>query len=186
MTSSIPVTDALFHRLAIISIDYSAAGREDEASAIDEAIERLKAKEEASPADAREILASVLPADKREMLLRGSPASYVGGITAGQALKAIEHALAITSPADEVERQDVMIGEFIARWEDAADGVMMDADTAQELARAFSRLRSQPSSKAIMGEIDKDPEITTDAAVRVYAAIKRAALSTNKGMRDDR
>lgn len=35
---------------------------------------------------------------------------------------------------------DVLIGEFIARWDDAADGVMMDADTAQALAREFKRL----------------------------------------------
>lgn len=35
-----------------------------------------------------------------------------------------------------------MIGEFIARWEEAADGVTMDADTAQVLAREFARMRS--------------------------------------------
>jgi hypothetical protein len=36
---------------------------------------------------------------------------------------------------------DVMIGEFVARWEEAADGVVMDADTAEALAREFKRLR---------------------------------------------
>lgn len=79
----------------------------------------------------------------------------------------------------DVEGRDVMIGEFVARWEDAADGVMMDADTAQELARAFKDLSSRPSGKAIMDEIDKDPTISTDAAIRVYAAIKRAALNSD-------
>lgn len=39
------------------------------------------------------------------------------------------------------EGNDVMIGEFIARWDDAADGVGMDADTAQALAREFKRMR---------------------------------------------
>jgi hypothetical protein len=44
---------------------------------------------------------------------------------------------------DEVERvdADVMIGDFIARWDEAADGVCMDADTAQALAREFKRMR---------------------------------------------
>jgi hypothetical protein len=48
-------------------------------------------------------------------------------------------------PAAEVmerETGDVLIGEFVARWYDAADGVMMDADTAQALAREFEQMRS--------------------------------------------
>ena len=42
---------------------------------------------------------------------------------------------------DKTVPADVMIGEFIARWEEAADGVMMDADTAEALAREFKRMR---------------------------------------------
>jgi uncharacterized protein YlxW (UPF0749 family) len=41
-----------------------------------------------------------------------------------------------------LKTEDVMIGVFIARWDDAADGVMMDADTAQALARAFKRMEA--------------------------------------------
>jgi hypothetical protein len=36
---------------------------------------------------------------------------------------------------------DVKIGEFVARWEEAADGVCMDADTAQALAREVRLMR---------------------------------------------
>lgn len=49
----------------------------------------------------------------------------------------------MTSEPEKIDREaaDIMIGEFIARWDDAADGVTMDADTAQELAREFKRMR---------------------------------------------
>ncbi|MCP3730401.1 hypothetical protein M9978_08160 [Sphingomonas sp. MG17] len=59
-------------------------------------------------------------------------------------IDAILAALESHSPTrdDGGEVGDVMIGEFIARWEDAADGVMMDADTAEALAREFKRMRS--------------------------------------------
>lgn len=39
-----------------------------------------------------------------------------------------------------VNQSDVMIGEYIARWEEAADGCLMDADTAEALAREFKRM----------------------------------------------
>ncbi|WP_347271190.1 hypothetical protein [Rhizorhabdus histidinilytica] len=42
---------------------------------------------------------------------------------------------------EQARDNDVMIGDFIARWDDAADGVVMDADTAQALAREFKRMR---------------------------------------------
>lgn len=49
----------------------------------------------------------------------------------------------MTPEPEQAEREaaDIMIGEFIARWDDAADGVTMDADTAQALAREFKRMR---------------------------------------------
>lgn len=52
--------------------------------------------------------------------------------------------LASTRPIsnEEVRKDDIMIGEFIARWEEAADGVVMDADTAEALAREFKRMQA--------------------------------------------
>lgn len=44
-------------------------------------------------------------------------------------------------PDEGLVERDIMIGEFIAQWDDAADGVTMDADTAQDLAREFKRMR---------------------------------------------
>ena len=61
------------------------------------------------------------------------------------ALRAIEAALTSTDARngerEARENNDVAIGEFIARWEDAADGVCMDCDDAQMLARELKRLR---------------------------------------------
>jgi hypothetical protein len=39
------------------------------------------------------------------------------------------------------DNTDVVIGDFIAQYDEAAGGVMMDADTAQLLAREFKRMR---------------------------------------------
>lgn len=144
-----------------------------------------------SPVSDEDILAKIDAADgalidlvakeTEHFFAKGMPGVDIGRIAALASRLTQDHMKAQEQAADhspdEVAGQDIMIGEFIARWEEAADGVMMDADTAQALAQAFRDMRSRPTGKAIMDEIDKDPEISTDAAIRVYAAIKRAALS---------
>jgi hypothetical protein len=97
----------------------------------------------------------------------------------GQAMRAIDAALADKTLAASPDGDDIMIGQFVARWEEAADGVMMDADTAQALARCFKEMSLRPSGEAIMELIDKDLSIPTDIAVKVYAAIKRASLAAS-------
>lgn len=62
---------------------------------------------------------------------------------------------------------DVMIGEFIARWEDAADGVHMDADTAEALAREFKRLKSV--EEALTDLLSWFPDKPSDPEWRIKA-----------------
>ncbi len=56
------------------------------------------------------------------------------------------------------DSQDIMVGEFIARWDDAVAGVTMDADTAQELARAFKemKLRTADLESALSASLRKN------------------------------
>lgn len=66
---------------------------------------------------------------------------------------------------EQIDR-DVMIGSFIARWDDAADGVMMDADTAQALAHEFKRM-----ARLIALLREPDAAMVVDATVAVSLAI---------------
>lgn len=96
------------------------------------------------------------------------------------AARAALEAAGVCQPPRMTSEDDIMIGQFVARWEDAADGVVMDADTAETLARCFKEMQARPTGKQIMDEIDTDETIPTDVAIRVYAAIKRAALAIER------
>lgn len=47
-----------------------------------------------------------------------------------------------THVSQRAREADIVIGDFIARYDEAAGGVIMDADTAELLAREFKRMRA--------------------------------------------
>ena len=67
----------------------------------------------------------------------------------------------------------VMLGRFVAQYEEGAAGFFIDADEAQEVALQVKAALGL--GEAIMDEVHADLSIPTDVACKVYQAIKRAS-----------
>lgn len=74
-----------------------------------------------------------------------------------------------------VKLDRVMLGRFVAQYEEGADGFFIDADEAQEVALQIKVALSL--GERIMDEVHNDQAIPTEVACKVYAAIKRANVA---------